>query len=336
MTPPLENFDNWMPIRIYWREGKPFVDWCYLGANRFTHPFFDDTIDRQFRDPFSLLFRHQTPLDFLGELNEARPGLAPTGFIFHMSRCGSTLAAQMLASLPQNIVISEASPIDAILRLNSVHAAVTEEQRSLWFKWLISAMGRKRTAEESHFFIKFDSWNMLDLDLITGAFPGVPWIFLYRDPVEVIVSQMRQRGAQMIPGSIGHILPDLNFHEMLQMTAEEYCARVLKRFCESVIEKMQTGKGGKALLVNYRQLPQAVTSIIPEHFGVKYSADDIDKMNAAAKFDAKTPQMTFVSGSESKRGKASEAALRAAEDNVDVLYEKLESMRLAQMNKSAA
>ena len=35
-----------------------------------------------------------------------------------MSRCGSTLVSQMLAALPQNIVISEAAPIDAVVQLN--------------------------------------------------------------------------------------------------------------------------------------------------------------------------------------------------------------------------
>jgi gluconate kinase len=336
MTVPPEKFDNWAPVRVYWREDKPFVDWCYLDTERFTHPFFDNTIERRFRNHFSFLFRHQTPLDFLSELNDARPGLAPTGFIFHISRCGSTLAAQMLASLPQNIVISEAPAIDTILRLNLVNPAVTDEQRIKWLRGLIGALGRKRTAEESHYFIKFDSWSTLDLDMIARAFPDVPWVFLYRDPVEVIVSQMRQRGAQMIPGSLGHLLPDLNFHEALQMPAEEYCARVLGRFCESVIYKLQDGENGNVLLVNYRQLPEAVTSTILDHFGVRYSVEDIDKMKAAAHYDAKMPQVPFVSDSGAKREQASEAATKAAKGGLNFLYEKLESMRIAQMKKSAA
>ena len=52
----------------------------------------------------------------LEELNERSAGLAPSLFLFHVSRCGSTLISQMLAALPQNVVISEAGPMDAILR----------------------------------------------------------------------------------------------------------------------------------------------------------------------------------------------------------------------------
>ena len=105
-------FDGWVPIRVYGapgHPGQPFVDWCYLGTDAFIEPFFEDTIRRMLRRPFNLLFRHQTPIDALGEWHAAQPGLPPTGFIFHMSRCGSTLAARLLAALPRNVVISEAA-----------------------------------------------------------------------------------------------------------------------------------------------------------------------------------------------------------------------------------
>jgi hypothetical protein len=36
----------------------------------------------------------------------------PDGFVFHMSRCGSTLVAQMLAVVPDHVVVSEAEPLD--------------------------------------------------------------------------------------------------------------------------------------------------------------------------------------------------------------------------------
>ena len=94
------------------------MHWCYLGEDRFVAPFFEQTISRHSRTPFNLPFPHVTPLAALAELQAADPGLPPTGFIFHMSRCGSTLVAQMLAALPQNIVISEAGPVDAVLHAN--------------------------------------------------------------------------------------------------------------------------------------------------------------------------------------------------------------------------
>src|SRR5688572_16934434 len=101
-TAKVASFRDWVPIRVYRRGSETMVDWCYAGSMRFTQPFFEDTVQQMFRRPFSLLFRHQTSFEFLGKLCDSQSGLTPTGFIFHMSRCGSTLVAQMLAALERN------------------------------------------------------------------------------------------------------------------------------------------------------------------------------------------------------------------------------------------
>ena len=41
--------------------------------------------------------------------------LTPAGFVFHESRVGSTLVANMLASVPTNLVYSESSPPPVVL-----------------------------------------------------------------------------------------------------------------------------------------------------------------------------------------------------------------------------
>ena len=72
---------GWIPIRIYWRAGEPLIDWCYLGEIGLTEPFFAQSIDYRLQQPFNLLFRHQTTMDTLAEIQAERPGLPPTGFI---------------------------------------------------------------------------------------------------------------------------------------------------------------------------------------------------------------------------------------------------------------
>lgn len=324
MKPAKEKFQNWSPIRVYRHEQQQlFVDWCYMGAERFTEPFFDNTIGNRLLEPFNLLFRHQTPIEFLGEFYEQSPGLAPNGFIFHMSRCGSTLVARMLAALGQNIVISEPPPVDSILRSNEKNPSITDQQRIDWLKWMVSAFGQKRNGGKNY-FIKFDAWNTLDLDLITRAFPEVPWIFLYRNPVEVIVSQMRERGALMLPGAIGQILPGIDLTKVLQMPPEEYCARVLARICEGALNHAENQN---ALFVNYKHLPEAVTSGMLEHFRIDYAPRDIENIKSAAQFNAKVPRKTFAPDSAAKRNEASEAARNAAEKWVNPLYEQFEKIR---------
>ena len=95
---------GWVPYRVRSGDAPPRVAWCHLGAERFTAPFFALTIDACLRKPFNQLFAHETAIDALVEAERLRPGLAPTAFIFHCSRCGSTLYAQLAAALPQSAV----------------------------------------------------------------------------------------------------------------------------------------------------------------------------------------------------------------------------------------
>jgi hypothetical protein len=78
------------PIRAAWRNRDFLVFWRHLAEARFTDPFFYETIAKLALHPFNQLFGQCTPADALSGLPA---GLKPTGFIFHMARCGSTLCA---------------------------------------------------------------------------------------------------------------------------------------------------------------------------------------------------------------------------------------------------
>ena len=319
------DFTDWSPIRIFERDRRMYIDWCYLGDQRFVQPFHDETIEIALRQPFNQLFRRETALDFLGEMHERKPSIEPTGFIFHTSRCGSTLVSQMLAALDCNIVISEASVIDKIVRAETFFSAVRDEQKVVWLRWLIGALAQPRAARETNFFVKFDSWAALDLPLIERAFPGVPWIFLYRNPVEVIVSNLREPGAQMIPGAIAKIFPGLNLTEILQFSTEERCARTIAAFCSAAIDHAASRN---ALFINYSEFPAAVLDRICPHFNVAVEPEQIEKMRHATKSHAKKPQLPFAPDAAEKRGEASQAARDAAEEFVVPLYHELEKLRL--------
>lgn len=315
----IENFRDWSPLRIYENGGGFFVDWIFIGRKRFTEPFFEDTMQILLREPFNLAFRHQTSIEFLGELYERSRGPQLKGFIFHVSRCGSTLVSQMLASLEKNIVISEASVIDKVVRANA-----SDDQKAKWLRWIVNALAQKRFEPEENVLVKFDSWSVLDLPLIESAFPDVPWIFMYRDPVEVIVSNLRQPGAQMIPAAIEKIFPNMNLFEILQFSTEERFARTIAAFCASALENKDSMLGK---FINYDQLPDIVTSEICDHFGVTFTDQEIAKMRASSKFNAKTPKQEFIPDSEEKRKEANENVVRFAEQLVMPLYEELESTR---------
>ena len=300
------------------------VDWCYMGKDSFKHSFFSQTVEECLRWPANLLFRHQTPIEVLGQRHEARPGLEPTGFIFHMSRCGSTLVSQMLAALPQNIVISEARPIDSTLRAGFHSADLSEELRMVWFRWMVSALAQQRRGDEKHLFVKFDCWNVLELPLIRHAFPHVPWVFLYRDPVELLVSQFNQRGIQMVPGIIDPEYFGMDSEAIPLMEPEEYCARVLAALCEAGLRHHPNG----GMLINYSQLPEAVWAI-SEYFGLSCTQAEKEIMMSITKRHSKNAALPLQDDSGWKHEKANERILKAADRWLYPLYENLESARIA-------
>ncbi len=317
------SLDGWVPIRFYWEGGEPRVDWCRLGERRFTEPFHSDTIEKALRLPFHLAFRRQTSVETLRERRAQRPGIRPTGFVFHMSRCGSTLAAQMLAALPANVVLSEASPIDSVLRANLKSADVTDEQRCDWLRAMVAALGQPRAGAETRLFVKFDSWHVLELPLIRRAFPDTPWIFLHRDPVEVLVSQMRQRGSQMVPGVLDAATLGIDLAQALHMAPEEYCAHILGRFCQTALDHHRDG----GRLVPYRELPDAVWTDLAGFFATPWSEAEIDAMKAKTRFDAKTPSMCFSDDRSRKQSEATDLVRRMAATWVEPAYAQLEAVR---------
>ena len=316
---------HWIPIRIYWKEHRPLVDWCWVGTKRFSEPFLDHTIDSCLRLPFSNLFRPQTTIEMLRERYTIEPGLQPRGFIFHMSRCGSTLVSQMLASLPKSVVISEASSIDSVLRAKFREPYITDEQRADWLRWTVSALAQRRKGDEEHLFIKFGSWSVVDFPVISRAFPGVPWIFLYRDPVEVLVSQLAHRGAHMVPGGIEPELFGMRRDEVFEMRPEEYCARALARICEAALQHHQSCAG---MVINYNQLPDAMWSGVADFLGADISDFAAETFARVAKLDAKNPGLGFESDSQAKQKRASEVVRVTAEKWLAPLYEQLETARL--------
>ena len=317
--PPLE---GWLPIHVDWDQTPAAVDWCHVGKRRLLEPFFEQTVEKCLRDPFNLLFRHQSALEVLTQWQRLRPGLPPNGFIFHMSRCGSTLLAQMLATLPKNIVISEAPPIDSMLRPKS--RGVTEEQQVAWLRGLLSALGQRRNEEEKYFFVKFDSWHTHNLTLIQRAFPKVPWIFLYRDPREVLMSQLQHPGLHMVPGLVESRPPETSFSTNAPVPAEERCVQVLASICTAAIDQLRTGSGRA---VNYTELPDSIWTWLREYFQLDYSVAEISRMRDVAQFDAKTPSLFFKADSERKRNQLTALGREMSARWLEPVYAELEVLR---------
>ncbi|MEZ0244764.1 MAG: sulfotransferase, partial [Sphingomonas sp.] len=257
---------QWLPARCAPEAGFA-IDWYHYAGDSLNEPFFADSRGRAGTRPFNQLFRYRTQF---GDFVQAdRDGaVQPSGFIFHMSRCGSTLVSQMLAALPGTISLSEPDPLDMIVQLPLLARGVDGGLHVEALRAMVAALGRDRSGTTGRYFIKLDSWHTLALALFRQAFPDVPWIFLYREPVEVLVSQERMRGTQTAPG----VLPPQIFgftEEEMSLPDVDYVARVLARTCAAVADQWHLGGG---LAVDYRDLPEAMFTRILPHFGIEPTA----------------------------------------------------------------
>ena len=286
---------HWLPVQT----AGAAIDWAHFAGAPLNEPFFTETARRAAARPFNRLFRHVTGFGDFVENAEAEGSLVPDGFIFHMSRCGSTLVAQMLAALPGVIMVSEAAPLDAAVQLGAPEP----------LKAMVAALGRKRSGDETRYFVKLDFAHALALPLFRAAFPKTPWLFLYRDPVEVLVSQMRMRGTQTLAS------PDL--------PPEDSCAQALAAVCQAALDEMG---GGAGLAINYADLPDAVAQILG-HFGVACGAAELALMASASRRSAKSPAMEFAGDSDAKQERATPAVRRAAETHLAAPYRGLEALR---------
>lgn len=315
---------GWIPIRFGWEEESPIVDWCLLGDRRLTGPFFESTIQDHLQHPFHHAFRRQTPIDALGEWAARSPGIPPSGFIFHQSRCGSTLICRMFSALDRNVVLSEPPPADAVLRAHFGRHGITDEQRAKWFRWIVSALGQPRSGSEDRLFLKFDAWSIAELPIIRRAFPHTPWIFLYREPIEVLVSQMHNRAPFTVPGMLQPAVLGLDAADLAGIPPDEYCARVLARICHLGLHHLRCG----GLLVNYRQLPEFAWIGLAHHFGLGFTDPEVERMRAASESNAKTPGLPFLSDSHDKRESADERQRELAARWMAPVYREMEAATL--------
>ena len=327
--PPGSPPRGWLPSQVARLGDEPVVEWVRFGDRRLDDGFYETALRWALSRPFNNQFRFLSPMATLSDWAAALPTIPPSGFIFHMSRCGSTLAAQMLAASPENIVISEAAPIDGVAQLARHDPAYAGDAGVALLRDMVAVFGQVREPGARRLFVKLDCWHALMLPLFRRAFPDTPWVFLYREPVEVMVSQMRQRGSQMVPAFVPPSFYGIDLPT--GVPDEDYCAQVLAATCEAALDGARLGGG---LMVNYHELPDALFTTILPHFGVEPGQGERDLMAEAARFDAKSPGSEFTPDSAQKRAEAKPMITEICARRLDDSYRRLEAMRAAQASSA--
>ena len=308
---------HWTPVRFNLSTSAPTVDWADLSAERFDEPFFDQTVGRWSTGPRAKpLVR--TGLDTLVAL-DGEPSLDPAGLIFHSSRCGSTLMSQLLSTVPGVVVIAEPSPLNALLGLDP--ALVDGATLVRVVRLLVRALGRRRHGDEQHLVLKCTSWNIRRQEILTAAFPGTPWVWVQRDPAEVVTSLLAGP-----PGWLGSHTPPvetaLRFGvdpaALPAMSRAEFAARAVG----AMLLSASVGPA-RRICVDHAELPAAVWQRVAPHFGIEIDEAAIERMTERSRYYSKDAGQQMISAKQQQAelvtDEVRQAVLRFADPGYRVL-----------------
>lgn len=309
---------HWIPIALSTENGEPVVDWADIGPTEFAEPFFDDTI-RQWRDGGSARVS-RTRLENLTALaTDELP--SPRAVIFHSSRCGFSLTTRMLSEIAAMQVIAEPAPVNSFLLECTTQLDRTTQVRAL--RSLGKLIGRPREPRQGPYVLKTSSWNIRYHALFRDAFPGVPMVWIHRNPAHILASLLRKPAGwmdvqhdQILP----HALFGISARDAAYMTRTEYCVRALA----SMFAAASSAVENAMLVLNYAELPDAVWTRLLPFLGIGVDPTSVIRMRHIAKFDAKSGRPVRFEQSHSQLPHDAKALL---DQSVSQLYEKTENLR---------
>lgn len=283
----LHLFQNWLnhmaqlPIDIVTKNGQWMVEWLDIFPHEIVDPFFKHTVNKLVesgRTPFLTLLcdlpleNNQISKDSLSPI-EIKKSKATPNIIFHLSRCGSTLAAQMFSQANEITVISEPRVINKILATSSFNGAERREYLEKIMNIFINHITTK------YVIFKLTSWNLYSFDLFNKIYPQLKSVFIYRAPTEVIESHLRH------PAGWLKSCKSENKHELIKECAH-HIAKMMKFAVNAQSQSL--------LCINHIDFPDAINHMITPHFHIHdLTRNEIDAINHRALFYSKNKNEKF-------------------------------------------
>ncbi len=310
---------NWIPIKLLEQPNNDLCRWLYVGDEKFSAPFFDETISACRRLPEnSHLKRSIASTSLLPVWANDIETVFPTAFIFHISRCGSTLVSQLLDIPTNNLVLSEVPFFDELLRHgrnnNCMEVSLEHLQAAINF------YAAKRNENCQNLFIKTDSWHIHFYKELRAIYPTTPFFFLYRKPDEVLYSQQKKRGMQAIPNYLEPEIFGFDKDVISATALDEYMGMVIESYLTAFLDILQKDKLTYA--INYHDGAMHIVHNIATVTGLSITETEKMLMEKRTGFHAKFPQQVF---SEEKPDEVVTSFLKRSFE----LYDKIEQFRLS-------
>ena len=317
------DLNGWLPVDAVVVDGRPGLWWMEMADVTLAEPFFQQTVERAKRENRAELF---TEFDVLLQLEKQLESIEPTGFIFHSSRCGSTLVANACRAVSNSIVLSEANAIDKLIArfITDADNPVKESLYSVFLRGVVHALSQRPSTNARHLFIKFACCSFAQLERIKRIWPNVPWLFLYRDPVETIVSNIKDVPPWLVDNDrrVLAAITNTSAEKVAEMSLEELCARTIG----SLYSTAYNLADGNSMLLNYKQLSVPVIASVLNFFQVSLSSEELETIARTSETYSKEASGTraFVADADAKQKLASNLVREMSERWAEEPYRLLE------------
>jgi hypothetical protein len=260
-----------------------------------------------------------------------------TAVAFHESRCGSTLFANMAvaADPAKHRVYSEAhGPIAALQHVCGYsYERCSLDSAAKLLGDVVYVMSRSDDEIEDRVFFKFQSIASVNIPVFTKAFPAIPWMYIYREPVQVMMSQL-EHGAKYAnciksrrnPPPAALELVESRARQLDQVSNVEYCAIHLGALTETAAANVVDNP--YAYPTNYKDLPSIFYDSFLPSIGVPVDAQARRRMEDISKIYSKGmrgEKQAFAGDTERKERLATPEIREASKVFLQSSYDALEA-----------
>lgn len=214
-----------------------------------------------------------------------RPILPPILSIWHLTRCGSTLTARMLSCIEALQVTDEPGALVDIC--GAFWGLVPAADRLPALDMTLRSLGQRLRPGARHLVVKQSLRSGAELDLFTRLHPDMHRLLIIRDPLEILVSNLRKppgwlklRNAVWSP-----MLSGVGLATQAGLSDAEFIARCLGRAFTAMAEAVE--KDSTAwLILDYTELPGAVMTRLLPRLGITPSPAECVAMEETTRLEA--------------------------------------------------
>jgi hypothetical protein len=297
--------EHWLPVSIGPVKAYSIARIMDFQRTDLSEPFYSLSV-RRLRLADSPALEGEVPLEGIIEAGLGLPPTTPAGMITHMTRCGSTLLLNGLKAIRGVVGVGEAEPFGTAFRFQLAKARYWQNVgQSLSAS--LAALFSHYKGEVSKVIVKGNIRSVLALPFIRALWPNMPCVIIIRNPVEVLVSNVKRPAAWLSGWCQSQALSP--FGAIPVSVRDEgvsgYAAWMIGRFCRSAL----LGLDRNCLVIDYEDITDSLICDIATWFGLSPTVDDIVRIKTVMQYHSKAMDLPFDDDRHAKLQAASPTAV---------------------------